>query len=130
MISSPDEEQGKNRNIEQLESAIAGAGIERYYLLDSEGNSITGGKDSTLGTRVLTAMFATIFAAAETSFYEIGIEDDLVVNLESQKSGTLLLFKLNDDMIIVLDAKKNQKQVRKFMETLKTMTPVNLNKIT
>ena len=128
MISSPDEEQGKNRNIEQLESAIVGAGIERYYLLDSEGNNITGDKDSSLGTQVLTAMFATIFAAAETSFYEIGVEDDLVVNLESQKSGTLLLFKLNDDMIIVLDAKKNQKQVRKFMETLKTMTPVNLNK--
>jgi len=128
LISSPDEEQGKNRNIEQLESAIVGAGIERYYLLDSEGNNITGDKDSSLGTQVLTAMFATIFAAAETSFYEIGVEDDLVVNLESQKSGTLLLFKLNDDMIIVLDAKKNQKQVRKFMETLKTMTPVNLNK--
>ena len=128
MSSSPAEEQEKNRNIEQLESTISGAGIERYYLLDSEGNNIVEGTDSKLGTQVLTAMFATIFAAAETSFYEIGIEDDLVVNLESKNSGAFLLFKLDDETIIVLDAKNNPPQVRKLMEKLKTMTPVNLKK--
>jgi len=122
LISSPEGEFGIDRCAKQLEACIAETGIERFYLLDSEGNSIVGNEDCRLGSQVLTAMFATIFAAAETSLYEMGVEEEVVVNLESQNHGNVLIFRADADVIVVLETKQKTKPVQELIEKLRKIS--------
>jgi predicted regulator of Ras-like GTPase activity (Roadblock/LC7/MglB family) len=111
-----------------LDALMKEEGITRCHVIDPEGNALLNNGDRPLESQVLTAMFATIFAAAETSFYEMGVVKDPVVKLETDVADSVLIFRVSQDILVVLEGKKPKGQTGSLMEKLKSMLPETLGK--
>ena len=115
------EEHGKKWNPKKLGEFITENEIERYYVLDREGKNLGEDAENDRSSPILTAMFATIFAAAETSFYEMGAEDEVIVRLETPGSGHVLVFGLDETTIIALAVNKDSHMIQCTIKELKWM---------
>ena len=119
---SPPETIIQDLNVTKLKELISKSGIEHYYILDGEGNSLRNNGDSHLGAHVLTAMFATMLAAAETSFCEMDIGEDVVIKLEAPGSRNFLVFRISEDVILAVEAAKEKAEVEQFRKELLKQT--------
>ena len=116
---SPSEWFKTNTGVIDLKDVITASGIEHYYILDSDGHSIMEQGTEPENSQLLTAMFATIITAAETSFCEMGIMEDVTVTLEAPNSRRFLIFKLHEDLIVALGIKEDEEQTKAVMKELK-----------
>ena len=115
--------QGKKRveSTTKMQDFMAREGVGRYFVLDVEGNSLCPVDYSESVTHVLTAMFATILTAAETSFYELELAGDIRVKMEVEGQRPFVITKLGEEVIIVAETDKKEEELALFMGKLKKM---------
>ncbi|HID72215.1 MAG TPA: hypothetical protein EYP29_05685 [Thermoplasmata archaeon] len=113
--------QKKDDGSKKIKEIFSNLGIKGYYVLDIEGRNICSGDFSSSKTAVISAMFATIFAASETIAYEMGVEKEINIKIEMGEGKSLLLFKADEQLIVVVELEKDSPKMRKEIERLKNM---------